>query len=354
MSKFEVLVKKIEVFAHPDPETTSLEVGKIDDYQVIVKKGQFKTGDSVIYIPEAAILPDTLLQEMNLVGKLAGSQKNRVKAVKLRGILSQGLCHVVDPMPEIGTDMAEKLGIEKYEPVVPECLAGEVGSSNVRIIFDLENIKKYPNLFAENEPVAITEKIHGTWCGVCLPVKDQRKDEMLEQKFIVISKGLEKQNFFFKDNERNQNNTYLSMVKRKSLHHKLEMIVKNKGWENQNVWLLGEVFGGSIQDLTYGLKETEFKAFALKVGESYVNFEEFQKIMKEYQIDTVPVLYVGPFNHDVVKLYTNGESVESKTKQIKEGCVIVPLTEGFYENGRKALKSISEAYLLRKNGTEHT
>jgi RNA ligase (TIGR02306 family) len=89
MSTFEVKVRKITIEPHPDADL--LEIGKVDDYNVVVGKGQFKTGDLVVYIPEASVVPDWLIERLGLVGKLAGSKHNRVKAVKFRGCTSQGL-----------------------------------------------------------------------------------------------------------------------------------------------------------------------------------------------------------------------------------------------------------------------
>src|SRR6185312_807199 len=93
MSSFEVKIHRIKVEAHPNADR--LEIGRIvgQDYQFIVGKGQFTDGSLFVYIPEAAIVPDWLLEEMGLVGKLNGLAKNRVKAQKFRGVLSQGLAY---------------------------------------------------------------------------------------------------------------------------------------------------------------------------------------------------------------------------------------------------------------------
>lgn len=90
MAEFEVKVVKIDrIEDHPNAD--ALELAVIGGYRAIVKLGEFEAGDLAVYIPEAAIVPDWLLKRMGLEGKLAGKDKNRVKAIKLRGILSQGL-----------------------------------------------------------------------------------------------------------------------------------------------------------------------------------------------------------------------------------------------------------------------
>ena len=73
---------------------------------------------------------------------------------------------------------------------------------------------------------------------------------------------------------------------------------------------------------------------------------------KNLNISRVPVLYKGPYIHDIVKQLTDGKSTYDKN-QIREGVVITPLIEREdAEIGRVILKSVSEDYKLRKNGTE--
>ena len=68
-----------------------LELAQIGEYRAVVPRGQYSTGDWAIYIPEQAIVPDELLAELGLTRRLAGQRKNRVKATRFRGELSQGL-----------------------------------------------------------------------------------------------------------------------------------------------------------------------------------------------------------------------------------------------------------------------
>ncbi len=79
-----VVVESIEAI----PGADIIELAVIGDYRSVIKKGQFKVGDLAIYLPEASILNDNLLNNLGLVGKLVGPQKNRIKAIKLRGYLS--------------------------------------------------------------------------------------------------------------------------------------------------------------------------------------------------------------------------------------------------------------------------
>jgi len=372
MAKFEAKVYRLEIEEHPNADT--IELVKVGDYRSIVRKGQFKTGDIGVYIPEAAIVPDWLIAELGLEGKLAGKDKNRVKAIKLRGCLSQGL--IVPIIEEIdayrlnnentymeiyiGEDVTEFLGIVKYEPPIPTSMSGEVFNAFGKTLhFDIENIKKYPRIFEDGEEVIFTEKLHGTWC--CFGYHPESDIP------IVTSKGLSEKGLAFKFNEVNEKrNLYVRMFNQltdKDHVTILEEFIEAsdyadwQGWidcGNKPFYILGEIFGAGVQDLTYGNLPTEFRVFDIYVGEPgeglYLNPERVIDICRDMKLATVPVLYKGAFNKEVLTEFTNGtETVSGTNAHMREGIVVRPVTERRHDEiGRVILKSVSEKYLLRK------
>lgn len=90
MAEFTVPVVRIAGI-EPIDGADAIEVAQVLGYRCVVKKGEFAVGDLAVYIPEASIVPDYLLELLGLTGKLAGPQGNRVKAIKLRNTISQGL-----------------------------------------------------------------------------------------------------------------------------------------------------------------------------------------------------------------------------------------------------------------------
>lgn len=380
MAEFEAKVYRLEIEEHPNAD--ALELARVGDYRAIVRKGDYKTGDLGVYIPEASVLPDWLISKLGLEGRLAGKDKNRVKAVKLRGILSQGLVypvlykafgditahqkvHVIET-PGLSSGVKEgdvvtdKLGITKWEPPIPVHMAGEVLNLFGKTVkYDIENIKKYPDVLEEGEEVVITEKIHGTWC--CFGYHPE------VDHTIVTSKGLSAQGLAFKMNERNENNLYI-----RALHatdtdgdnwtlmdrfRQLYGMVKGSAFE-EPVYFLGEVYGKGVQDLAYGSEKPSFRVFDIYVGEPgkgwYLSYEPLKRVCAELRIDRVPTLYVGPYSKEKVAELTDGkETVSGKGANIREGIVITPVQEREHpELGRVKLKSVSEKYLLRKGGTE--
>ena len=389
MSTFAVFIKRIRAI-EPHPNADAIEFAVIDGYRSLVKKGQYQAGDLVAYIPEASLLPAWMLKRLGLwddekgAGKLNGREGNRVKAIKLRGALSQGICFPVnsvvergervyllpvspDPMGisgyEVreGDDVAGLMGITKYEPPIPVAMAGEVfnAGQSLTLSFDVENWKSYPELLREGEEVIFTEKLHGTCTVVAiLPLKDAHPEAVGEKKNILIfSKGLGAKGLVFKNNERNKDNLYVRATR--DLVARIDELQREDdvGFSEPN-FLLGETFGPGVQDLTYG-KEIGFRVFAAAYGyqgnQRYRDWPRVERLLKpHYGFETVPVLYRGPFSEAVMRQYTDGHTTMA-ADHIREGIVMVPATERYDDAiGRVCLKSISANYLIRKGGTEYT
>ena len=68
---------------------------------------------------------------------------------------------------------------------------------------------------------------------------------------------------------------------------------------------------------------------------------------------SVPILYEGPYLPEVVEPLADGKSTIAG--HIREGWVIKPWVYRESQNtgSRVILKLVSEAYLLRKDGSEH-
>lgn len=402
MSTFDCKVVPITILPHPNAE--KLELAQVADYRCVVGKDLYKTGDLVAYIPEAAIVPEWALKHFGYwdheknKGMLAGSEGNRVKAVKLRGEVSQGLVFPIVKIdknlqfiasgPEFenlfpiqeGSDVSRLLGIVKYEPPIPVGMAGEVYNAGqaLTVDYDIENLKKYPDVLQEGEEVIFTEKLHGTSFQIgMLPVSEKYANdghfrvmtEDGEGYFFIASKGLGAQGLCFKDNEANKNNVYVRAARQFKLFEKLLKMINQmpemNGLSNSEepVILQGEVFG-AVQDLTYGAKQGEifFRAFDICVGERsyrrYFDEEMFAKAMAVMDLDRCPVLYKGPYSKEKILELTHHTKSKVCPTQISEGGVVKPTKERRDQSiptmgGRVILKSINEDYLLRKgNATE--
>jgi len=409
---FECKVRRVEVFPHPNADR--LEIVKVDDFRCATQKGRFKNGDLAVYVPEAALVPEWALQHYGFWdsekerGMLAGKDYNRVKALRLRGEMSQGILFDVVAAPERemkhaivycgddgelhyqdvyeGQDVAELLGIKKYVPEIPVHMAGQVyyAGREFTVNYDIQNILAHPDVLKENEEVVITEKIHGTSIQIIFipfdnpSAADENDLDALKRSvqhfafeseynsgyILIASKGQGADGLCFKINEENAENLYVLKVMHNRIHERMANYYKMLKTANPELTkpliLQGEIFG-AVQDLRYGAtgNMTMFRAFDMALGErgdrKYFDDDELELALKFMDIERCPVLYKGPYNKDTVKFLTHKQhsKVDGAEDQISEGIVIQCAKQRYDETiptmgGRVILKSINEDYLTRK------
>lgn len=403
MSDFRVTVERLTIEPHPNADR--LELARVGDYLSIVMKGQFKTGDLGVYIPEGSIVPQELLAEMGLTGKLAGPEKNRVKAMRLRGVLSQGLVYPVRQQETIGIlagyyicrppfaneafiinhdigrvqmavfkageEVGAFLGITKYVPKIPASMDGEVfvPSTNFLPKFDVEDIKRFPNVLEDGEPVMITEKVHGT-CVIfgAIPSSHEPIEGAIDGRVLVASKGVGAKGLAFKDTPGNrESNVYLRTLLSLKLIERVKALADANG---APIVLLGEIAGKGIQDLYYGLDEPQFRLFDIYLpdGQSFASAIVTGKLADKFSIPHVPIMYHGPWSKNLVERFRDGGEWVSRIdkdrdpinadvdyeldgpppEHMREGIVIRAAVERRDPLlGRVILKAVSPEYLTR-------
>jgi len=359
MATFETKVVRLVIEPHKDADT--LEIALIGGYRAVVPKGQFKTGDLAAYIQEASIVPDEIIEEMGLTGRLAGSKHNRVKALRLRGIFSQGLVYPARSHWNEGDNVMDEMGIKKYVPSVPVELEGEAFALPYEhtFHFDIDDIKKHPNLFEDGEEVVFTEKLHGTFTCITAVIPEEANENYFENRAFVASKGCVERGYAFK---KDNTNFYNKHAKEDGL---IDFAITLSDRFKTNVRVMGELFGCGIQDLHYGFTshgQTAFRVFAIALGDrnqpKYLNDYSLDLVLEEMGMKRVPKLYRGPFSQEVLEKYTSGkESFSGKECNIREGVVITPVVERLeysLPGSRVILKSVSPDYLMRKGGTEYS
>jgi len=101
---------------NPIKDADKIEVATVLGWQVVVAKSEgFKVGDLVVYVEIDSILPDKPEFEF------MRDRKFRVRTIKLRGQVSQGICFPLSILPKTtmvydGADVTEAIGITKYDP----------------------------------------------------------------------------------------------------------------------------------------------------------------------------------------------------------------------------------------------
>lgn len=352
MSTFKCPEVIAEIIPHENAD--ALEICRVGLYQSVVRKGQYKTGQHVVYIPEQALVPEGLLRHLGLwkedKGMLRGSKGNRVGPVRLRGVLSQGL--VFSPPEErgVGHDWASDLGIEKWKPEIPVSFgahAAGVISYTLRG-YDVENIKSDPNVWPDDLRVSVTEKLHGASCLLIWTREDLR--ELSPDKYLhgcVVT-------------TKNQGNKGIVLdMNKPSLYSNVfdPSLVKEFSEFMERVWpeepnrqppeayiVGGEIVGKGVQDLTYGLDSPKFFMW----GEWELREGQWEAGACVSQWPEVPALFRGTYGE--VKQKLPELEAAHKMSTLHAGT----LCEGVVLSSRLGkIKHVFEAYLLRKGGTEY-
>ncbi len=310
------------------PHADKLEITQVlGNYPCIMAKGQFKPGDLAAYVPVDTMVPVADARFAFLGADLSAEKTHaRVKAKKLRGIFSMGLLVPAPEGMQPGADIVEPLGLSKYvAPQERNLMAHGVSEAGPDLpVYDLESLRRYPDILQVGELVSLTEKIHGMnarfyhdgtrfWCGSRTQYK---------------RKGF--------------GDAWWKVVEAYQLEEKLAAI--------PGICVLGEVYG-PCQDLHYDspdkLKFAAFDALNVNTG-LYLHVDEFQHMMEVMRIPTVPELCRGEWWPSMVE-HAEGKSTLPGADHVREGFVVKPLHERWHAAcGRVALKMVGEGYQLRK------
>jgi RNA ligase (TIGR02306 family) len=315
----------------------AIEVARINNWDVVVKKGEYKVGDFCIYCEIDSFLP--IKEEFEFLRKssykkMAGQEGFRLKTIRLRGQLSQGLLlpiHVL-PLGEVvseGMDVTEMLGIVKYEPPIPAELAGKVRGNFPSFLHKtdeerVQNLTKFYDNWIEQElDFYVTEKLDGSSATFYIN----------NGEFGVCSRNL--------DLAETEENTFWKVARELKIEEKLRASARNLA-------IQGELIGEGIQGNPYGIKGQTVKFFNVFDidSQTYYGLPMFLSIMKhEFKLDTVPVLtnltMKLPKTIDEALAFADGKSVLND-KFDREGVVFRTMDRTI------SFKAISNTFLLNE------
>lgn len=365
MSKLIVEVCAVEEIA-PHPNADRIERVRIKNWWCIAGKDSLKVGDKVVYVPPDAVLPNELAERWGIAKYCSSLAKLpngdvppglRVRACRFRGVPSCGTIQPLDdPSWEVGKDVCEHYGITKYEPPVKSHdgdAACDVPAFHKYT--DIENIGNYPGVFQDGEMVFVTEKLHGTNCRVGLVFSNvDNPDGQPEWTLMAGSHSVRRK----KVDAKGKMSRYWLPLENENIKQLLACAEGFTSPASSAVIVFGEIFGPGVQDMTYGLNEPSFRVFDISVDGRYLDFSVVQSLCRQHGVETVPVLYLGPFSQAKMDELVDGPTTISDSSQIKEpfkgreGIVIKPVQEAYDHSrlgGRKILKQISIDYHERKN-----
>ena len=314
-----------------------IELATIDGWKVVVAKDvNHKVGDLVVYCEVDSFLP--IREEFEFLRKSSykkmGDQEGfRLKTIRLRGQLSQGLILPIHILPfgetfHEGQDVTEVLGIVKYEPPVPAELSGKVKGLFPSFIrkTDEERVQNLAKEYQEYQVTSkhkfyVTEKLDGSSSTFFL------KDGV----FGVCSRNLELLE--------TEGNTFWKVARELNLE-KLMSDVKF------NICLQGELIGEGIQGNPYKIKGQTvrfFNGFNIDTQEN-ISFLEFVELVQKMGLKTVPILdydFLLPETIDGMLEYADNKS-ELNSNFDREGVVVRSYDRTV------SFKAISNKFLLNE------
>jgi len=347
-----------------------IEVCTVLGWHCVVKKDEFKVGEKIIYIEVDSVVPEKPEFEF------LRDRKFRVRTIKLRGQISQGL---VVPFDEkfygnynVGHDMTEELGITKYltlserDDISRQEEAIKLEKSKLKKFMmryswyrkwflsrkaksgfpywvsktDEERIQNMPKVLEQfkDYKVYVTEKIDYqsvTFTGKMIPRFEGVLGKLIpikKYKFIVCSRNL---------TTNDRGSLYWKIADK----YKIEAVLR----ENPTLTIQGEQGDTKIQGNKYKIKEPTMWVFNIIDHEKnyHFNYFEMTNFCQKWGLDHVQLLGTGPLSEigttvDEIIEYSKGKSLLADIP--REGVVIRCI-----EGGKKLLsfKAINPDFLLK-------
>lgn len=257
-----------------------IELAIVDGWQSVVKKGEYKVGDLVCYLEVDSWVPHDIAPFLTKSGNYPkvyqGVEGQRLKTVKLKGELSQGLIlnpndlfmvgFVIDNVEDYidgycenpddtwdgtvhlmdmqeGMNITTELGILKWEKEIPANLAGIQRGSFPTLVPKtdqerVQNLTKKLEKYAKEHVWEVTEKLDGSSCTFYLD-----KDG----EFHVCSRNV--------DLKETEDNSFWKVARK----YDIENSMRNAGMTGFAIQ--GELVGPGIQGNQYDLTDVDFYVF---------------------------------------------------------------------------------------------
>lgn len=336
----------------PIKNADSIELVRILGWAVVVKRGEYRVGDTVIYCEIDSLLPERPEFEflrnscfkpaqLDAAGNIAVPAGFRIRTVKLRGQYSQGICFPVsivrggDSIP-IGTEVTTELGIVKWEPPIPAGMVGKIKGPFPDFVPKTDETRV--QLFADvlerhrGKEFVVTEKLDGSsftafhyefGFGICS--RNQWIDETdTSSKYVTIARSFQ-------------------------LREKLAETTARLRFD---LAIQGEMIGPGIQGNKYKLDFVTLRVFNVVnlATRKLLDFEQMQEVIRSLGLSPVPFLEKLTLNHTVDELIelAEGKSVLNEST-LREGIVLRPTVETYEEetSGRLSFKAINPAFLVK-------
>lgn len=173
---------------------------QIDGWVVVDRKGAYNVGDLVVFVEVDSWIPQYLapfLSKGSEPKEYNGVLGNRLRSIKLRGQISQGLILPLEVLFEQkyteGTDVTDYLNIQKWEPPISAQLSGIAKGAFPAHLFPKTDAERFQNLVEELEAIRSSVEFEVTYKldGTSLSVYRLQADPCDTAEIGVCSRNLE-------------------------------------------------------------------------------------------------------------------------------------------------------------------
>ena len=344
-----------------------IELCKVDSWSVVTRKGEFTVGTLAIYYEIDTWMPEELAPF--LIKKEGPKTFNdikgeKLKTIKLKGQISQGLlmtvADAIKVRPDLanvtieeGLDVTDLLGLVKWE--MPSSMASYMTKGLFPSFLSKTDQERIQNLTKKFDQIIktkweVTEKYDGSSMTVYVRnVKDLRSDSSLKdvKDIYVYDEGVCSRNLDLKK-ESDENGTVNSFWEI-AIREKLIEKIKESGL---NIALQGELVGSKIGPNIYKCTGRNFYLFDIYDIDTghYFDPERRQKFAEKYCIQHVPVLYNDyeiSMDIDGLLKFAEGKSILNKGTE-REGLVFKSMKHTI--DSVHSFKAISNKYLMKTDG----
>jgi RNA ligase (TIGR02306 family) len=317
-------------------------------WPVVIRKGEYQVGDVAIYLEIDSWVPHKLapfLSKGQEPREYNGVKGERLRTVKLRGQLSQGLLIKPSDIPNsiiymdlaIGENVSHILGVQKWEPPIPAQLQGTMKGNFPHFIpkTDQErcqNLRREIFEEHEGETYEVTTKLDGS--SMTVYVKNGEVGVCSRNIDLIETEG----------------NSFWKAAREQNIVEALARISEDKGEEYA---IQGELIGEGIQGNPEKIEGQHFYLFDIySITEGrYLKPQERYSIMDKMNLNYDAYINHVPFI-DTVCIVTNEFSTIDDLLSFAEGPSLNPQTkrEGLVFKSYDSdftFKAIANSYLLK-------
>lgn len=319
---------------------------RVDGWWVVDVIEKYNVHDIVVYVEIDSWVPTAIapfLSKGKQPREYGGVPGERLRTVKLRGQVSQGLLLPISPTCDHiesklfeGLDVSAPLGITKWEPVLPACLAGQTRGNfpSWGRKTDQERIENIlDDVFIANKDALyeVTLKLDGSSCSVYYK----------DGEVGVCSRNLD-----LKLNDENAGNCFIATAISTGLLDALKAL-------GRNIMVQSELMGPGVQGNHEKLEKHNLYVFDIFDidGQEYLDAYARKRIFHAlidmgFRGEHVPIISRGVTleSMGIVDVATSKAFVDRPSihAQVAEGCVFKRM------DGKFSFKSINNKFLLKE------